>query len=117
MLETDVSDLNFDEGSQKQPSHNDLQWINQSKRVFTPTSATYTVDDRTDIVVCTATCTVTLPIAKRGREIIVQKSFAGGYINILPTSTDTLVGTTAVQILVDQTSLHFKAVAGGYILI
>ena len=107
-------DLTYDYG--KQPSHNDLLWQNQSKKVAYPT-ANYEVLRGDDIVVCTSTITVTLPLAVRGREILVNQNFSGGSVTILPTSTDTLVGDTSVVIYVKGTTLHFKAITGGYIIL
>lgn len=101
----------------RQLSRNDLQWFHQIERQTTVTASTYAVTRNDDFILVGATCTVTLPLAARGREIEVVKTFAGGYVNIVPTSTDTLVGTTLVQILVQWTALRFKAISGGWILI
>lgn len=100
----------------KQPSHNDLSWQNQSKKVVYPTT-NYTVLRGDDIILCNSAITVTLPVASRGREIIVNQNFSGGSVTILPSSTDTLVGDTSVVTYVKGTSLHFKAVTGGYVII
>jgi hypothetical protein len=105
----------FDTG--KQPSHNDLTWQNQSKKVVYPTT-NYTVARGDDIIVCTSSITVTLPLAARGREIYVNKNYVGGTVAIARTgSTDTITGGTSTTIVTDYTTKHFKAINGGYILL
>ena len=104
----------FDSG--KQPSHNDLTWQNQSKKIAYPTT-NYTVLRGDDIIVCNSVITVTLPLATRGREILVNKNFATGTVTVVPTSTDTIVGSTSALLYTKGTTLHFKAVSGGYIVI
>ena len=100
----------------KQPSRNDLTWQNQSKKVVYPTG-NYAVLRGDDIIICNSSVTVTLPLSTRGREIIVNKNFSGSSVTVLPSGSDTLVGDTSVLMYVKGTSLHFKAVTGGYVII
>jgi len=109
-----VEELDY---NNKQPSHNDLLWQNQSKKVVYPTT-NYTVQRGDDIVVCNSAITVTLPLAARGREIIVNKNYAGGSpVTVARTASDVITGGTSTTVSSDYTSKHFKAITGGYILI
>jgi hypothetical protein len=110
-------DIVFDEGSQKQPSHNDLGWLNQSKKVTTVTSGPYSVKTYDDILRVKATMTITLPRASRGREIYVNKDYAGGTVTISPTSPDTVAGGASYALTTNYTTAHLKAVSGGWILL
>jgi hypothetical protein len=79
-----------------------------------------TLDGRFDIIqvdTSTTSITVTLPPAANGKEFQIVKIAAANRVIIVPTGTDTLVGATQVNIYNQWTSLRFKAVTGGYILL
>lgn len=104
-------------GSSKQPTRSDLQWLNQSKRVVTVASGPYAVLPSDDILLVTNTLTITLPPATRGREIYVNKNYAGGTVTINPSGSDTVAGGASYSLTANYTTAHLKAVTGGYILL
>jgi hypothetical protein len=62
--------------------------------------------------------TITLPLAQKGREYQIVKTTPGFTLFIVPTTPDTLIGSTmGVSIVSAFSSLHWKSISGGYILI
>lgn len=79
-------------------------------------SGTYSVTDQDDILLCATGATLTLPLAKTGREFIVVMT---GTTNVTVnfTGTDLIYGESSVLIEQQGTALHFKATTGGWILV
>ena len=108
---------NFDHwhSSDRVPTHATLQRLQQLVRQ-TSVTGTYTVVDGDDIILCATGATITFPLAKNGREIeVVMTGVIQVIINF--TGTDLIYGESSVLLEVQGTALHFKAVAGGWILI
>jgi len=83
-------------------------------------AADFTVDNRWDFIVVDTTSAnviVTLPLAGNGREIEITKSVAPHYVSIVPTGTNTIIGSTEVRIYNQWTSIRFKAINGGWIIV
>lgn len=98
----------------RHPSRNDLLWYNQIKKPVTISAANYVVSAGEDILYCTATTTVTLPLATRGRELHVIKAFTGGSITLNCSSTNTIMGASALTIIRDYASVYLKVVNGNW---
>lgn len=79
-------------------------------------SGTYVVTEQDDILLCATGGTLTLPLAKTGREFEVVMTGTTN-VTVLFTGTDLLYGESSVLIEQQGTALHFKAVTGGWILI
>jgi hypothetical protein len=73
------------------------------------TTATYSLTAADEHISIAQTCTVTLPVAANGKEYRITLISTGDTLTIVPTGTDTVVGTTSVVVTVQWTSLHFKA--------
>ena len=107
-----------DYGSASQRNRNDALWQDQIKKVATPATATYIVTPKDDFILCSAiTTSVTLPLATRGRELHVTKAYIGGALTILLSGTDLIYNNASVILYTQGSSLHFKAIAGGYIIV
>lgn len=90
--------------------------LQELARVTNVSTATYSVGQFDDFVNVSVACTVTLPVAKNGREIQVTRT--GDFdVTVTPSGTDTICGDVAVILNVKWTSLNFKAVSGGWIII
>ena len=106
-----------DMGNTSQRNRNDILWLEQVKKVVTPNLAAYIVTPQDDYVLCTSiTTSVTLPLAARGRDLYVIKNYTGGTLTVLPMGNDTIFGAANLVITAKE-SKHFKAIAGGYIVI
>ena len=106
-----------DMGNTSQRNRNDILWLEQVKKVVTPSLAAYVVTPQDDYVLCSSiTTTVTLPLSARGRDLYVIKNYAGGSLTVIPVGTDTIFGASNLVITARE-SKHFKAIAGGYIVI
>ncbi len=79
-------------------------------------SGAYTATDNDNVLLCASGGTVTLPLAKAGREYeVVMTGTTNVTVNF--TGTDTIYGNTSVLLNLQGMALHFKAVSGGWILI
>lgn len=79
-------------------------------------SGTYTITDTDDILLCASGGTLTLPLAKAGREFeVVMTGTDPVAVNL--SGSDKVYGKTSVLIEEQGTALRFKAVAGGWVLI
>lgn len=75
---------------------------------------------RTDEVVIVDTTlgdvTLTLPAASRGREFRVVNKVAGNTLTVLSSGSDVIYGPPGSPLTYNiYVSLHFKAIAGGYV--
>ena len=101
------------------PTHDTLIRL-QALQKFVTASGDYSVSDKDDFVLADTSAgniTVTLPRAADGREFEVVKTAAPGVVTVVPTGTDTILGTTGVTATAQWTALHFKATNGNWILI
>ena len=79
-------------------------------------SGTYTITDKDDILLCATGGTLTLPLARAGREFeVVMTGTTGVTVNL--TSPDEIYGETSVLLSIQGTALHFKATTGGWIIV
>ena len=101
----------------RQLTHNDLTYANQSKKVTSIAVATYIVGPRDYVLFPSVTTTITLPIASRGRELMITKPFAGGTVTIATSGTDTISGAATSALTVQWSSRTIKAIAGGWLII
>ena len=83
-------------------------------------TANYTVkacDDTVLVNTTSGSVTVTLPQAVVGeKDVTITKLVSANRVDIVPTGSDTLIGTTKVQVFVRWTSLVFRPISGGYII-
>ena len=99
------------------PTHDTLSALQGVAKQTIPTGEDYTATSQDDYILCAGSCTVTLPPARNGQEYEIVKTFAGGVVTILPSGTDTIIGTTSVLVYVQWTALRFKAISGGWAII
>lgn len=99
------------------PTHDTVSGIQASTNQVTPTGSTYAVTDKDDHILCYQTMTVTLPRSRGGREYEVTFLGTSGMVTVVPTGTDTILGYASVYLSVYGTSLRFKSIAGGWIII
>lgn len=99
------------------PTHDTLNALEAIAKQVNIAGDTYIATDEDDYILVGQTATITLPVAKNGKEIEVIKTFNGSYIRILPSGTDTILDDTSVIVYVQWTALRFKAIAGGWIII
>lgn len=88
------------------------------QRTTSDSAFSVTYDD--DFVFCDTTSSnisVTLPLARNGKEFEIVKTASPNMLTILPSGTNTLAGAASVLVYVQWTALRFKAVSGGYVLI
>lgn len=79
-------------------------------------SGTYAITDQDDILLCATGGTLTLPLAKNGREFeVVMTGTTNVTVNL--TGTDLIYGAASVLLNAQGMALHFKAVPGGWVLI
>lgn len=98
----------------RQDTLHGLQLVTKVRSVST--SQPITSND--DIIVATADCTLTLPVAKGGREFIVKKYYAGGAgVVVARTGTDSIDGAASVTLTVTNAATQFKSYGIGYITI
>lgn len=97
----------------RQDTVHGLQMVTRVREVST--DQTLTSND--DIMLCSATCTLTLPPAYGGREFEVIKNFSGGQVTVSLTSPDTIFGNSSILLYNKGTALHFKAISNGYVII
>lgn len=79
-------------------------------------SGTYTITEKDDILLCASGGTVTLPLAKGGREFEVVMIGATN-VTVATTSPDLVYGASTVLMNVLGMALHFKATSGGWLII
>lgn len=79
-------------------------------------SGTYAVTEQDDILLCATGGTLTLPLAKTGREFIVVMTGTTN-VTVSLTGSDLLYGASSILLNAQGMALHFKAVAGGWVLI
>ena len=89
--------------------------LQQAERVVN-VAANYSVTATDDLVNVSTASTITLPLARNGRKIQVTQTTANN-ITVIPTSPDTICGSTSVVYNVIWTSLDFKAITGGWIIV
>lgn len=81
---------------------------------YTPTRA----DEIIIVDTSAASATVTLPLASKGREFQIVKGTEQNALYIAPTAPDTIIGSDIGVVVYNAfTSLHFKSITGGYILL
>ena len=99
------------------PTHDTLNRLQNlaAPQSFSGTEKTLTYSD--DYIECHVTCTITLPRSRAGKEFEVTVMEDGITVSIVPTGTDTVQGTDLVYSSIQWTSLRFKSITGGYILI
>lgn len=88
-----------------------------ARRTVTGNTTLTATDDIVLVDTTSGNISVTLPRASNGKEFQVVKTAAAFTLTILPTGADTILGTTSLAVTGRWTSLHFKSVVGGYILI
>ncbi len=101
------------------PTHDFLVGL-QGIASVAPTTGNVTLGDNDDHVLVDTTAgtvTVTLPRATSGREYEVTKVTAPNSVNVVPSGTDTVLGTTGVTWASQWTSIRFKAITGGWVAI
>jgi hypothetical protein len=65
-----------------------------------------------------ASITITMPLAEKGREFQIIKYAPQNALWIVPTAPDTIIGSATGVVLYNQfSSLHFKAVTGGWVFL
>jgi len=101
----------------RMPTHDTVGRLQDVANRVYPVGSTYIATDKDDFILCNQTCTITLPRAVAGREYEVTMLFAPGTVTVVPTGTDTVMGTTSCYTTVQWTSMRFKAITGGWILI
>lgn len=97
------------------PTHDTLNRL-QDLASCVDTTADYAMSYENDHVQASGTLTVTFPPARAGKEFEVT-NIGTGTVTVVPTSPDTVQGTTSVYTSTQWTSLRFKAVADGWVLI
>lgn len=84
-------------------------------------SGIYSVTRADELLLCDTSSgiiTIQLPAAANGREFQIAKTSAANALIIVPESGDTILGSTEGLVIYGKfTSLHLKAIAGGYILL
>lgn len=96
--------------------------LQSDARVVSPPSGatTYAIPTDADFVLVDLTAsnvTVTLPLARNGREIEVVYNAGAKVLTILPTTGDTIMGEPNAVVTVVGTALRFKAVSSNWIVI
>ena len=84
------------------------------------TAGTYTVTRADELLLCDTSSgiiTIQLPVAASGREFQIVKTVEPNALIIKPETGEAITGSTGLVIYGRYTSLHLKAVVGGYILI
>lgn len=88
---------------------------------FHEVSSNYTMTKGDELLMVDTTAgdvTITLPLAANGREFQVVKKVNANALFIVPTPTNNIIGSTDGVVVYNRfTSLHIKAIPGGYILI
>ena len=112
-----MDELNLKDDDPRKISRNDLLWYNQNKKAITTAAATYTIIQNIDILICTATCTVTLPKATRGRELHIKKRFAGTAITVNPNGSETIDGAASLSMTATNEAQWLKAISGNWIVL
>ena len=98
------------------PTHDTLNRLQNLAGPKDIDTATYTATYNDDHLLSSVTTSITLPPSRAGKEIEVTM-IGTGNVTVVPTGTDTLVGTTSVVMTAQWMSLRFKSVSGGWILI
>ena len=84
-------------------------------------AGTYLVTRADELLLCDTSSgiiTVQLPLAARGREFKVVKTAEPNALIILPEAGESITGSfSGLAVYGKYTSLHLKAITGGYILI
>ena len=87
----------------------------------TTVTGDHTLSGREELILVDTTAqsiTVTLPVAAKGREYQIVKVSSKNALYIIPANPDTVCGGTSGLVVYNAyTSLHLKAITGGYILI
>ena len=101
--------------SDRVPRQDTIRGLQFVTRVVSVATA-YTIMETDDIVEVSVVATVTLPLAKNGREYQVVMTGVGN-VTVNLSGTDLIYGNTSVLLNVQGMSLRFKAITGGWILI
>lgn len=101
--------------SDRFPPRDTMLWLQSLAKTTTP-SGNYTVTSSDDIIKVGGQYTITLPVAKSGREIEVISTTTLP-VTIVLSGSDTVCGETSVVIEEQWTALRFKAETGGWVLI
>jgi len=96
-------------------THDTLNQISQAARVASP-QLPYVLSRQDDIVVLPAGGVIILPPARNGGEFQVIMS-GTAKITVQLSGTDLIYGESSVELTVKGTSLHFKAITGGWVLL
>jgi hypothetical protein len=96
--------------------------INQQQQVTSAVTATVsrTLTTNDNVIAADTTSgnvTLTLPIARNGKEFIIVKIIAANTLTILPSGTDTINGAASLAITIRWTSIWLKAVSGGWLIL
>ena len=94
--------------------------LQSDARVVGVSTTTYAVRDGDDFLVCDTTLvpiTVTLPLARNGREIEVVYNAGVNNITLLPQTGDTTMGTTSITMTLLGMALRLKAVDNNWVII
>lgn len=84
------------------------------------TTGTYTVTRADELLLCDTSSgiiTLQLPVSANGREFQIVKTAEPNALIIKPEPGEAITGSTGLVIYGKYTSLHLKAVVGGYILV
>jgi len=100
------------------PTHLTLEQMQSVTNVGTQTG-NYTATPQDDIILVDTSAgnvTVTLPLAKGGKEFEPVKAEAANVLYVVPTAPDTILGSATGVIIRNQyDALRLKSVTGGYI--
>ena len=93
-----------------------LQQAATRKTITGDTTLTYK-DDFALVDTSSASITISLPLARDGREIEVVKLSPVNSVFVVPTAPNTVLGATGVIISGQYDAIRFKSVDGGWIAI
>lgn len=80
----------------------------------------YPVSYHDDVLLCdtsAANVTVTLPLARGGKEFIVVKNKAANVLTVLCSGADTIFGAASLSMVLLGDHTRLKSIPGGYITI
>lgn len=84
------------------------------------TNDSITVSDTMDYVIVDTSAsdvTITLPRSHNGREIEIMKNATENFLKILTTSPDKVLGESEIRVYNYGTSLRFKSISTGWIIV
>lgn len=101
--------------SDRQATHYLLGQMQQIEAV-TERTAPYTATSKDDIILVSAGGTITLPLAKNGGEFQVIMTSATA-VTVAFSGTDLLYGAGSITMTSLGSSLRFKAITGGWVIL